>query len=622
MGIDRGPLRLPKNVLTYATLLRIVSSAIIISSACSALLLVIWNLDRGLDLTDESTLLYFYRHPDAFLDRIYQHHFRLVRALVPSSLDHVYYYRLFKLLLLVGFTGAFTAVLSRWTRRLNLHPEYSLDPITLLFFLLTGSLLSYCHGSQTLSYNDLVTVSLLAVATAGFLLDLSPSRMNPDLWRFLISVLVGGILVMTFFVKWPSAVMLAIYYWLFSGLVSSGRWPRALLASFGGTICGAVVASFMTTDAGVGKVFSFTQLYEALSNPLNLGPHHDMSGLLAMYVENFVSRCVALLRSPMTLAALALPIGAMVASAYLHNGRTRLIVLGGFLLVGVVALLAFASDLPHSGMRYLQWFHRYHVAELQVFALAVAWIGVWACLPVLTNILRRSDLVILIMAVALVATLPAVGSIGTNNALLTQFIRHMAPLFAALAIVTALLGVAARWQPFAPVMCAAIAGLTAAQLAFVVLLHPYRLAKPGTDQTIELTDPSHLAGLKVDAPTHTFIRNLLGEARRAVGDTAGIPMLAMFDIPGVLYILDGIAIGFPWFPVGWDQVTCYRIESDESSRGEPRLIVLDRDELPAPIVECLKGAGIDLTSYVEFSRVPIPYGETAKRSLRLLVPRR
>jgi hypothetical protein len=310
--------------------IRMVSSAIIVTSACCALLLLIWNLDRGLDITDESILLYFYRHPDAFLDRIYQHHFRLVRALVPSSLDHVYYYRLLKLLSLVAFTSIFSAIFAIWTtRRFNFLAGYSLDPITLFFFLLTGSLLSYCHGSQTLSYNDLVTVSLLAVATAGFLLDLSPSRISSDVWRFLISFLVGGILLMTFFVKWPSAVLLAVYYWLFSGLIGCDRQPRALLVSFAGTIWGAVLAGFVTTDVGAGRVFSFARLYEALSNPLNLGPHRDTFGLLAMYVESSVSRLVALLQSPSALAVLALPVAAIVASAYLHNGRTRRIVLGG-----------------------------------------------------------------------------------------------------------------------------------------------------------------------------------------------------------------------------------------------------------------------------------------------------
>src|SRR6266542_2783405 len=81
--------------------LRIVASAAIMVAAWGMLLLLVWNLDRGLDLTDEAHLLYNYRHPDVLLDRAYQQHFRLVRALIAPAFDHIYFYRLFKLIALV-----------------------------------------------------------------------------------------------------------------------------------------------------------------------------------------------------------------------------------------------------------------------------------------------------------------------------------------------------------------------------------------------------------------------------------------------------------------------------------------------------------------------------------------
>jgi hypothetical protein len=144
-------------------------------SAWGALALLIWNLDRGFDLTDESFLLYLYRHPDSFLDSLYFQHSRLIRALVPSSLDHIIYYRLIKFVALIAFTGVFSVVFAAWvTRRFEFLATYSIRPIVLFHFLLIGSFLCYCHGSQTLSYNDLVTLCLLSVATACFSLDSSP----------------------------------------------------------------------------------------------------------------------------------------------------------------------------------------------------------------------------------------------------------------------------------------------------------------------------------------------------------------------------------------------------------------------------------------------------------------
>jgi hypothetical protein len=620
-GRDRDRLRASKTSAPARCPIHILCSAIIIASACGALLLLIWDLDRGLDLTDESTLLYFYRHPDAFLERIYQHHFRLVSALIPSSWDHVLAYRWIKLLSLLAATAMFAVVCAQWiARRLGPLADYSLDPLTLFFFLSIGTLLSYCHGSQTLSYNDLVTIALLAVATAGFALDPAAQGAVSHRKRFLVSCAVGCILLMTFFVKWPSAILLLCYYLLFAGVVASERRPRALLASFLGTICGTLLAAFVMTDLGIGGVFSFAHLDTALSDPANLGPHRDIAALLAMYAQTSVSRLVALLRSPPALALVALPVIAVLARVYLQDGRTRRIVLWALVLIAAV-MIASVRDLPSWEMRDVQWFDRFHVAELQVFAAALAWLAAWACLPVISPAMPRAALVVVLAATGLIAALPAVGAIGTNNPPLTQFIRHMAPLFAAMAMTAALLGAAARWPPLSFVAGAAIAAITTAQLAVVVLLHPYRLVGPAAEQTVKLTAPPHLAGLKVDAATYAFIGDLLAAASRAVGDTTGMPMLAMFDIPGVVYILDGIAIGFPWFPAGDDEVTCDRIQADPASRSGARLIALDRDELPPRIIECLKRAGIDLTSFVEVARIPLPYGGRPGRSLRLLVPR-
>ena len=86
---------------------RMLSSAAIMVAAWGMLLLLVWNLDRGVDLTDEANLLYNYRHPDALLNLSYQQHFRIVRALVAPAFDNIYYYRLLKLIALIGLTAPF-----------------------------------------------------------------------------------------------------------------------------------------------------------------------------------------------------------------------------------------------------------------------------------------------------------------------------------------------------------------------------------------------------------------------------------------------------------------------------------------------------------------------------------
>jgi hypothetical protein len=609
--IDAGP--------TGAFCLCRVASIAIVVTAWGALALLIWNLDRGFDLTDEAMLLYFYRHPDDFLDRLYLQHFRLVSALTPSAFDHIIYYRLLKLLALVGFTALFASLLVKWLgRRFRFITVFSIHPIVLFHFLLIGSFLAYCHGSQTLSYNDLVTFCLLAVAAACFALDLAPSGVNAFSWRLIVSLPIGAIIALLIPIKWSSAPLLAAYYVVFAGLFSSDRSARALVTSFGGAASGSAFTLFVTSDVGIGTMFSFAKLFGVLSDR-DILETHPVSGLLKMYAGDAVRR-LGLVQAH-DVAVLVLPVAAMVVSAFSDGSRRWRLALRALVVAALLCFVVFLVRLPEWALQHQRWFHRYIIADLQTFAFFIAWFGACCCIVTVRNVVPRREAMILLAVALLLAGLPVAGSIGTNNPLLTQFIRHMAPLFAALAITAAFLGFAGRWRPFAPIVCAAIALLSAAQLAFVVLLYPYRLQQPGLSQTIELAAPRHMAGLKVDAPTSAFIHKLLSEAHRAVGNTTTTPILALFDMPGAVYILDGKSIGHPWHSASSsEKIVCDRIQSDPQSRPAPRLILLDRDTISASLAQCLREGAIDVARYEEVARIQ-SFDMSQGRPLRLLVPK-
>ena len=290
-------------------------------------------------------------------------------------------------------------------------------------------------------------------------------------------------------------------------------------------------------------------------------------------------------------------------------------------MAALLCLVVLIARLPEWALQHQRWFHRYNIADLPTFAFFIAWFGACCCIATVRNLVSRREFMILLAAALLLAGLPAAGSIGTNNPLLTQFIRHMAPLFAALAITAAFLGFAGRWRPFAPIVCAAVALLSAAQSAFVVLLYPYRLQQPGLSQTIELAAPRHMAGLKVDAPTSASPDRLLEEAHRAVGNTTKIHILALFDMPGAIYILDGKSIGYPWHSASSsEKIVCDRIRSDPRSRTAPQFILLDRDAISASLAQCLREGAIDLARYEEVARIP-SFATPQGRPLRLLVPK-
>jgi hypothetical protein len=600
----------------------VAASVAIVAAAWGTLALLVWNLDRGFDLTDEASLLNYYRHPDAFPDH-FQQHFRLVRAFVPDELDHIFYYRLFKLTGLVLFTAGLCALLARWlATRVCFVNGFVPRPIILFHFVLIGSLLAYCHGSQTLSYNDLVTFCLLTVAAACLALDLPSGSISPLLWRFIVSGFIGATIALLPFIKWPTAILLAGCFVLFIALRRDERHWLPVIASLAGAMCGAALFVLAASDLGFGVLFSYSDLFRALSNPNNVEIHQPAE-LIRLYGASTLARIRELLRTPLTLALLLLPFVAVAARAA-STGRPRWRHVGTVLLIATAIPFAiFLGDASGWAWRHERYFFRYHIADLQTFSLAIALI-VACCLFVLRQDLRRRSAILLLGAALFLAALPVAGAVGTNNPLLTQFIRHMGPMFAAFAITVAFLGHAGRWPSFAPVLCAAIAILSAAQIACVILWFPYRLPESGVRQTSTLSEPRHLAGLKVDAPTAAFIGRLATEAKRIAGDTAGMPVLALFDIPGAVYVLGGISVGYGWHSHSYSEsVTCQRIQSDPRSRGGLRLIALDRDELPASLIACIRAAGIDLTNYQERARIEIP-GEARStanpRFLRLLGP--
>jgi hypothetical protein len=598
----------------------VAASGLIVIAAWGTLALLAWNLDRGFDLTDEASLLNYYRHPDAFPDH-YQQHFRLVRAFVPDRFDHIIGYRAFKLIGFVLFTAGLCALLARWlAQQAGLVSGFVPRPIILFHFVVIGSFLAYCHGSQTLSYNDLVTFCLLGAAAACFALDLRPGCIGPFAWRFIVSGWIGATVALLPFVKWPSAILLAGCFILFIALPRPEPKSSAVIAPLAGAISGAALFTLAATDLGFGAMFSYSDLLAALSDPNNIEIHKP-SELIRMYGATTFDRLRELLRTPSILALLLLPI-AFIAARAVSNGRPVPRHVTTVLVVATVILLAIgAANAFEWARRHEQYFFRYHIADLQTFSLVIALVA--ACgLHLLKKDLPRRPATLLLGAALFLAALPAAGAVGTNNPLLTQFIRHMGPMFAAFAITVALLGYAGRSPSFAPVLCATIALLSAAQIAFVVLYFPYRLPETGVRQTITLSEPGHMTGLKVDAPTAAFIGRLVAEAQRAAGTTGGMPILALFDIPGVVYVLDGIPVGYGWLTeANSESVTCQRIQGDPRARGELRLVAFDRDELPASLISCIRAAGIDLADYQERARIEIPRearSAARPRFLRLL----
>lgn len=604
-------------------MIRIAAGAVVVVIAWGVVALLIWNLDRGFDLTDEAALLYYYRHPDADLDRLVQNA-RVVRALLPAALDHIIWYRVVKLAGFVLLSGVFAFATVQWLKqRAGFIRGSMLHPLVFFHFVLIGCCLAYCHGSQMLSYNDLVTFSLLIVAAACFALDLTGPRLDRVPFKFAMAALAGVAIAFLIPSKWPSVPLLAGYFIVFVLTICRDHRRATLAAMLGGAAAGFALVIVGASDLGFGRTILLKDLVAAVLDPVNHDIHPPLV-LMRFYVASTLDRVVMLARHPAVLGLVVLPFAVMLARARSRDEpRPRIRpLIAGLIVATAVCLAIVSTEAPGWARGHTEYFQHYNIADIQTFASVAAWIA--ACLAVrLRDDVPRRDAVAVLGATLLLAALPAIGAAGTNNPPLTQFIRHMALPFAAIAVVTAVVGMVGRWRPFATLVCATLAVLSAAQIAFVVLVFPYRLPERGLDQTISLDEPRHMAGLKVDATTDKFIRELLPIARQAVGgDTTGVPMMALLDVPSVIYLLDGFSIGNVWLTrQSPEAAICQRARRGLASGLRPRLLVLD-DRLSSALATCLREAGLDVDAYSAIARIDLPPDPTytGPRAINLLVP--
>lgn len=269
----------------FQRIISLAGAGVIVACTWAAIGLLIWNLDRGFDLTDEAHLLYLYRHPDTFSPRLYWQYQSLINAVVPSYLDHVLFYRLIKFLALLGATVIFAAVLARWIKyRCSFLSGYGLSPVAFIHFLALASLFAFCHGAQTLSYNDVVTVLVLVGVSALIVADVTFAERRSLVSVFVLSFFAGALLVPLAFTKYPTAILLSLYCLVFFATVGAQHGWRFALYGVAGVFGGALSLALVSTDIGTGTLFSFDKLFRAASDPVNTQDHGGVDQLLSFYL--------------------------------------------------------------------------------------------------------------------------------------------------------------------------------------------------------------------------------------------------------------------------------------------------------------------------------------------------
>lgn len=552
----------------------------LVALAVALIPLAAW-LNRGFDLTDEGSYLLGYQHPrDVFLTLT---HFQpLVAALTGNQAWPVPFYRVAGLSLSVVSAAFFAIQVCRFTAPAD-RPQRPSRWVALAAFTALGSLLGYSTGPRSLSYNGLNGALTLVEAALGLMLLRRDAVAPAASRRFGVAILLGLALGAQFVVKATSTATMCA--WLLGGALlldrdGRGRWPAEA--------AGVALGVAMFAAAFFGGVVPYATWWTGISMHRAVSQSHSLLALLGSSIAPVAGQ-LGVAGLPVAIAVALVVAGARFdargrrsIAAVLRRTGAALVVVAA-LVVGVTP--GGINRVVHGSTPF---------GMLMALALTM-WLvmrprrgGHAAAHAAVTP---RARLFLLLLV------LPAAGALGTNNPLTVAVSLGLAPWFAILWLV-AEDSSASPSRVWTHVVVAAAALIAVAEVNANQIVTPYRI--PGGLGVQEIAFSPRIPagkGLRVDADTKQFVesaRELLDRSGFQPGD----PVLAFYDLPGLVYLVGGRSPILPWFFANSDSLTCRALDLAQAELGRGRVFLFVRNGLTPEVAQCLRAAGVgdDITT--------------------------
>jgi hypothetical protein len=557
----------------------------------------VWTSTRGLDITDEGHYLVAARHPlDVAISVTASHDllaplFAAVRWNLPA-------YRVAGFAITILSALALTAGYETWRRRLDPDgPRSWIDVVTGGAATATGGLLGHSWLLTTPSYNWISNWAI-SIGTAAVLVTLAMGDAGGAVVTIAPGVL-GLTLAAMFFSKFPSAIATGAIFiavlmaWPLAPRRARLRWLAALTS---GLVIGvAIYFELLRTPASWLSMLRLGLWDAATQNPLH------STAALARYAETWRYDVVGAWLKQFgavfaALTALAVAIGFVPDDRPL--GRVLRIVAAAVLVYTALAVAVHLRDYPPS-------LYPYDVARmffgwlLLLGPLALAWRG----LP------RPAAPVALVVAMLFV--LPFGGAMGTGNPLEYTMRYTLAPWFVLFALALGRFSAPARTRWAVPAGLAVLTLFSTVYLIKGPLDAPYRLLTDLRGQTIDTAIGDSGTVLKIDPELHDFITSL----RRVADETGfkpGDDVIALFEMPGVVYALGGRSPSLPWWTSGYEgSRTAMARAIEVAGRERVRRAYILQTASSTAWLESLAGRGIDFPADYELGgTLTIPFSWT------------
>lgn len=537
----------------------------------------LWGLDRGLDLIDEGDFLLSSTAP-ALYPQPSSYAFFMARlpVVLPDQLAN---YRFASICANFASTALLIIAFTRWVGAYVDLSDKREGLVAVSLNTLISGLLFATVFAPTIAYNImtafLISLSAASLFAAFHALQSSTGERSSDakfvsrLPLVLYMVAAGFLLGAAFFVKFSSAICFFILSTVAICFLTAKRSVlRAILPLYAAGILLAIIVYF----ASVESAFEFWHRFQLTVVDLELlsgGSHSPGTVFLSSFISfrKHFSELICTL-----ILILATTFGAIAFKGTRFEGLLKLMPWGGLLmLVGFWLWRAITKHEVHSSIIYWPI-----VFVGTAFAINLIVSG-------MTRVLSQNARAV-VFALAYLALIPFVVSLGTNGPLLWHAIGNIAPTYLALGFAALLLGkdFGSNFFPLFSIALMAFAAIVQYTNAFVFHFKngPSLLAN-----TVESISTPRVARTKLTPELASFI-SLGHQILSDHGFKDGDPILGVYDLPGFVWAVNGTSPVFARYSQAFPSQTKFFLDRLPTQNWQRLfLVVSEASGRPIPTQE-------------------------------------
>ena len=548
-------------------------TALIALAGVLSIALLIWGSNKGFDLTDEGLYLLYYTYPKDYSQSFSGFHLLLAPLGSVVTLN-VVNLRLIRLGLLFSANVLFAAAFVYWLgRSFRTSPILSQFKPLAFSLLVLGMVMPYTWLAQTPGYNDLAAVFGLAAGSCVLIAVTLQQAVQPSPGLTHSTIAVAGFfLALLGFVKWTSAFGLGclVGATLCVALPNRSFASRALVLGslLAGILAGLLCLHLLCIDLvmHVKNLAAQTALVAQRSpaGELLVRYWHELYGAFATLVRQFWWGFLLLLFLPEIFygpSRRRFPLATWLLLAAIFGGLLRLekearflrgasymptSIPAYFLLIGVAATCWAACRWNGHRLR-----HAPSCPSPGVWnALRQAAATVPPCLSGKNRLSTPQGTVGLFLFL-----LPFAVAAGTAGHLFSPALYLLSAWNAVLLIFCLLAGSYRLGRIVGLPLSLLAAILMVAQFLYGYSHRPYRLTTSLFQQTTKVPGLPRGSDLFFDKPTADFLSQV-SQLYQAASPIDRQPIVALYDLPGLVYLLGGISPGAVWYSdeVGWRNV--------------------------------------------------------------------